>query len=103
MRSLAVRVLSMRFSFDQIGRLPELGDNVAITNRRLEAGTEIEVEDRTFRLPHTILEGHRFAVVPSPREPLLSWGCLSSAARCRAGRLRLQRQNPGGWPNGMSI
>jgi altronate dehydratase len=68
-------LMSDRFSFDEIGRLPVDGDNVAISNRRLEAGTEIALEKRAFRLPHTILEGHRFALVPIVAgAPLLSWG-----------------------------
>lgn len=66
--------MSEIFSFEQVGRLPESGDNVALSNRRLEAGSEIRTSDRSFRLPNTILEGHRFAIIPiSSGEPLLSW------------------------------
>ncbi|HZF59606.1 MAG TPA: UxaA family hydrolase, partial [Rubrobacter sp.] len=61
--------------FDEIGRLPALGDNVAIATRRLEAGTRFSYEGSEFEIPHTILEGHRFAVEPiGEGEDLLSWG-----------------------------
>ena len=61
--------------FALAGRIPAPGDNVAIAISRLDAGTVIQYEDRSFCLPHTILEGHRFAIVPIPSEhPLLSWG-----------------------------
>ena len=61
--------------FGHAGRIPAPGDNVAIAVRRLEAGTLIQLGDQSFRLPHTILEGHRFAVVLiDVGEPLLSWG-----------------------------
>jgi len=72
---LRQRVVSAHHSLDEISRLPAEGDNVAISNRRLEAGTEIAFRGRSLRLPHTILEGHRFAVVPiSGGASLLSWG-----------------------------
>jgi altronate dehydratase len=58
-----------------IGRIPSPGDNVAIATRRLDAGTEIDFGGRTGTLPHTILEGHRFAIAPiAAGQPLLSWG-----------------------------
>lgn len=61
--------------FGHAGRIPAPGDNVAIAVRRLEAGTLIQFGDLSFHLPHTILEGHRFAIVPiQGGEPLLSWG-----------------------------
>ena len=61
--------------FHEIGRLPAPADNVAIATRRLEAGLEIELDDRTFSLSHTVLEGHRFAVCAiAPGEYLYSWG-----------------------------
>ncbi|MFG1623775.1 UxaA family hydrolase [Kribbella sp. NPDC049227] len=60
--------------FEQVGVLPEPGDNVAIASRRLEAGTEIELGDAVVALPHTVLEGHRFVVTPvAPGEALTSW------------------------------
>ena len=43
--------------------------------RRLEGGTRVERGDEVFVLSHSILEGHRFALVPiAAGEPLLSWG-----------------------------
>ncbi|MBL9189180.1 MAG: UxaA family hydrolase [Opitutaceae bacterium] len=58
-----------------VSRLPAPGDNVAIAIRRLEAGTVLPLADGTRALPHTVLEGHRFAVKPiAVGEPLLSWG-----------------------------
>ena len=61
--------------FDEVGRLPAPGDNVAIAARRLEAGTRISYEDREFTVGYTVLEGHRFAVQDIPEgEDLLSWG-----------------------------
>lgn len=50
------------------------GDNVAIATRKLQAGTVITRGSDTFQLSHSILEGHRFAVVPIQKgEFLLSW------------------------------
>jgi altronate dehydratase len=67
--------LSEAIPFEQVGRLPAPGDNVAIATRRLEAGTQVRLADNAFTLPHTILEGHRFATVPiAVGGPLLSWG-----------------------------
>jgi altronate dehydratase len=63
------------FDFDEVGRLPAAGDNVAIATRRLEAGTRVEREGSKFIIPHTVLEGHRFAVERIPEGgDLLSWG-----------------------------
>ena len=61
---------------NDIARLPELGDNVAIVSRRLEAGTRVLDENGTFfLLSHTLLEGHRFAVQPiRTGEEVFSWG-----------------------------
>ncbi|CAA9530377.1 MAG: Altronate dehydratase [uncultured Rubrobacteraceae bacterium] len=64
-----------RFDFDEVGRLPAPGDNVAIATRRLEAGTRVSYGDGEFEVPHTVLEGHRFAVEPVREgEDLFSWG-----------------------------
>jgi altronate dehydratase len=64
-----------RWDFREIGRLPAPGDNVAIATRRLEAGTRFSYEGSEFEIPHTVLEGHRFAVEPiGEGEDLLSWG-----------------------------
>ena len=61
--------------FTAIGRLATAGDNVAIATCSLAAGTEFVFGDRTHRLSHAILEGHRFAVEPIPAGGILrSWG-----------------------------
>src|SRR3712207_9203036 len=66
---------SERFAFEEVGRLPAPGDNVAIATRRLEAGTRVIYEGSKFTVPHTVLEGHRFAVERiGEGEDLLSWG-----------------------------
>ena len=58
-----------------VSRLPAAGDNCAIAVRRLEAGTEIESDTGSFRLSHTVLDGHRFAVTPiATGAELTSWG-----------------------------
>ncbi|MGH3145190.1 MAG: UxaA family hydrolase, partial [Rubrobacter sp.] len=63
------------WDFREIGRLPAPGDNVAIATRRLESGTRFSYEGTEFGIPHTVLEGHRFAVEPiGEDEDLLSWG-----------------------------
>jgi altronate dehydratase len=61
--------------FDEVGRVPAPGDNVAIATCRLEAGTVITHGDRQWPLSHTVLEGHRFALqLVCAGQPLLSWG-----------------------------
>ena len=70
-------------AFDEVGRIPAPGDNVAIATRRLEAGTVIVHGDRQWPLSHTVLEGHRFVLQPvSAGEPLLSWGLPFGRALC---------------------
>ncbi|HET6296539.1 MAG TPA: UxaA family hydrolase [Kribbella sp.] len=60
--------------FDEVGVLPESGDNVAICSRRLEQGTVIDFDGTQVTLPHTVLEGHRFVARPvKTGEALLSW------------------------------
>ena len=67
--------MSDRFEFAEIARMPAPEDNVAIATRRLEAGTAVADGKHDFRLPHTILEGHRFVRAPIPRGGCLtSWG-----------------------------
>lgn len=62
-------------NFQDIGRLPTPGDNVAIATKNLEAGTSVVQEDKEYTLSNAILEGHRFAVTAIPRgEMLYSWG-----------------------------
>ena len=66
---------SASFPLETISRLPAPGDNVAIAIRRLEAGTVLALPGGPRALPHTVLEGHRFAMKPiAAGEPLLSWG-----------------------------
>jgi len=64
-----------RLTLEQAGRVPAPGDNVAIAGKRLDAGSAIALDGTTLTLPHTVMEGHRFALRPiAPGEPLLSWG-----------------------------
>jgi hypothetical protein len=69
--------------FDAVARLPSRDDNVAIAIRRLEAGEIIALPSGPRAIPHTVLEGHRFAVQPiATGAPLLSWGLpFAHAAR----------------------
>src|SRR3954470_8023840 len=61
--------------FEQAGRVPSPGDNVAIAVRTLPAGTLILLRQLVFEFAHTVLEGHRFAVFRIRKgDPLLSWG-----------------------------
>ena len=65
----------MDYGFTSVARLPAPDDNVAIAIQTLASGTRISYEGSQFRLSHTILEGHRFAIQSiSETEPLLSWG-----------------------------
>ena len=75
-----------RFVFDQVARVPAPGDNVAIATRRLEAGTVVGDGEHEHRLPHTVLEGHRFVRTPIPDGArLMSWGLpFGIAARALA-------------------
>ena len=58
-----------------IGRLPDPIDNCAIAIRDLAGGTEIQSGGRAFKLSHTVLEGHRFAIQTIPQgAELTSWG-----------------------------
>ncbi|MGW7679166.1 UxaA family hydrolase [Kribbella sp. NPDC054772] len=67
--------------FEQIGVLPEPGDNVAIASRRLDAGTQVELDGTTVTLPHTVLEGHRFVVTPvATGNALTSWNTAFARA-----------------------
>src|SRR5438270_5827219 len=67
--------MSAAVPFEQVGRLPAPGDNVAIAVRRLDAGTVIQHGGSRFTLPVTVLEGHRFAVTAiAVNQALLSWG-----------------------------
>ncbi|MEU0091279.1 UxaA family hydrolase [Kribbella sp. NPDC006257] len=69
-------------SFDEIGVLPEPGDNVAICSRRLEQGTVVDFAGTAVTLPHTVLEGHRIVARPiAAGEALLSWHTPFARAR----------------------
>jgi altronate dehydratase len=58
-----------------VARLPSPNDNVAIAIRRIDAGETVLLADGPRTLPHTVLEGHRFAVrAICAGEALLSWG-----------------------------
>ncbi|NOU94870.1 altronate hydrolase [Paenibacillus sp. LMG 31456] len=66
--------MSVSYRFDEVGRLPLPGDNVAVATRQLDAGTIIYYQDQTLTLDYTVMEGHRFAVnAIAPGEVLLSW------------------------------
>ena len=65
----------MPLALSSVSRLPAPGDNVAIAIRRLEAGEVLALADGPRALPHTVLEGHRFAVAAIAHgAALLSWG-----------------------------
>lgn len=65
----------MDYDFTEVARLPSPDDNVAIATQRLDEGTEIRYDGTQFRLSHTVLEGHRFSILPiSVETPLFSWG-----------------------------
>lgn len=66
--------MSASYHFDEVGRLPLPGDNVAIATRLLEAGTTIYDQNQSMTLDYTMLESHRFAVSTiAPGEAILSW------------------------------
>ena len=60
--------------FNDVARLASSADNVAIATHRIEPDTFIEGPKGQFKIQHTILEGHRFVLIPiGSGEPLLSW------------------------------
>jgi len=62
-------------SLHAVARLPVATDNCAIAIKKLEPGTQINTEERSFTLSHGVLLGHRFAVEPiAEGETLYSWG-----------------------------
>ena len=66
---------SAALSLEAVSRLPAPGDNVAIAIRRIDAGEVLALASGARALPHTVLEGHRFAVAPiAAGASLLSWG-----------------------------
>ncbi len=65
----------MTYKFTSVARLPAPDDNVAIATQRLDEGTQILHNGKTFNLSHSVLEGHRFAIRSiAEGDPLLSWG-----------------------------
>jgi altronate dehydratase len=69
--------------FDTVARIPSPGDNVAITTRRVEKGTQVTYQGAAFEISHTILEGHRFALGSiNTGDTLLSWGLPFGLAVC---------------------
>ena len=73
----------MDMEFEQIGRIAQPGDNVAIAICQIDAGTRIHHEGSFYRLSHTVLEGHRFAIHAIPEgDHLLSWGLPFGTAVC---------------------
>ena len=63
-----------KVQLNDIARLASSADNVAIATHRIEPDTFIEGPKGQFKIQHTILEGHRFVLIPiSSGEPLLSW------------------------------
>eukprot|EP01124_Arcella_intermedia_P009736 TRINITY_DN16357_c0_g1_i1.p1 TRINITY_DN16357_c0_g1~~TRINITY_DN16357_c0_g1_i1.p1 ORF type:complete len:950 (-),score=233.99 TRINITY_DN16357_c0_g1_i1:52-2901(-) len=69
--------LKLSVNFNQVCCIPSPGDNCAIATKRIEPNTELlrEGEGQTIAIHQTILEGHRFCIVPIRKgDPLLSWG-----------------------------
>eukprot|EP01064_Diplonema_japonicum_P035544 TRINITY_DN7749_c0_g1_i1.p1 TRINITY_DN7749_c0_g1~~TRINITY_DN7749_c0_g1_i1.p1 ORF type:complete len:939 (+),score=252.25 TRINITY_DN7749_c0_g1_i1:70-2817(+) len=59
-----------------IANIAEPGDNCAIAVRTLEQGTRFRIagQEATYKLSHTVLEGHRFAIEQiKPGVALTSW------------------------------
>ena len=87
--------------FEDVARLPQPDDNVAIATRNLGAGASIRTRGSVLQLDTAVLEGHRFAVAPiSEGECLLSWNLPFGVARrgiapgayvCNAGMLEALR------------
>ena len=60
--------------FNDVARLASSADNVAIATHRIEPDTFIDGPKGQFKIQNTILEGHRFVLIPiGSGEPLLSW------------------------------
>jgi len=55
----------IKFQFNEIARLADRGDNVAIATRRINHGAIIETQHGQITTHHTILEGHRFVLTPT--------------------------------------
>ena len=60
--------------FNNLARLADNDDNVAIATQRIELDTSVNGPNGQFRIPHTILEGHRFVIKPiNAGDSLFSW------------------------------
>lgn len=71
------------YEFEEVGRLPMPGDNVAIATCRLERGATVRYRGKLLRMDCTVMEGHRFAVRPiAAGEFLLSWELPFGRAVC---------------------
>ncbi len=65
----------MSVDLETVSRRAAPLDNVVIATRTLPAGTALRVGALEMTLPHTVLEGHRFATQPlQPGDLLTSWG-----------------------------
>mmetsp|Transcript_87728 Transcript_87728/g.281678 ORF Transcript_87728/g.281678 Transcript_87728/m.281678 type:complete len:132 (-) Transcript_87728:130-525(-) len=52
-------------SLQEVGVLPEAGDNCAILRRRLDVGARVRLsDDLIISLAYTLMEGHRIAIAP---------------------------------------
>lgn len=61
--------------FEDIGRIPAPGDNVAIASKNLQAGTPFRFRGQVHALQSSLLEGQRFAIETiAEGDALLSWG-----------------------------
>lgn len=73
--NVAVRLKEMALIPSKAFSLDGTEDNCAVATRTVPEGTKIRYEDRTFRISHTVLEGHRFCIRDVKQdEQLLSWG-----------------------------
>ena len=65
----------MSIPFEEVSRLPFPDDNVAIATCDLDAGVSLVKDGKQIVLSHSVLEGHRFAVVSIEKgSELYSWG-----------------------------
>lgn len=79
----AVKPPAAPVPFAEVGRVPIIGDNVAVAVVKVDAGTVVVIPaevsgaatETTAVARHTVLEGHRFAVTHVPTGgKLTSWG-----------------------------
>ncbi|WP_324252359.1 UxaA family hydrolase [Enemella evansiae] len=61
-------------SLEKLAVVPEPGDNCAVAVADIPAGTQVVIGGEIVRLPHLVMEGHRFVIAPIPAGgPLTSW------------------------------